>query len=159
MVPNGADHQQHVTEIGDIIRQARQLRGLSLLKITQQARISTPTWRKVESGEPGVRPRTYEAIGNALGIPGRLVTNAIDNPREIPALAKALGVPVEHVDLTHVSDQALLSELSRRLTTRHAALSQLLHEQTGWSQQHPDRPGRGSPHDQRQQHRLRQTAD
>lgn len=159
MVLSGADPVPHVAEVGQIIRQARQHRGLPLVKITEQAGISMPTWRKVETGEPGVRSRTYEAVGRAFGIPGRLVTNAIDDPREVPALAEALGLEVARVDLSHISDQALLAELARRLSTRHTALSTLLDQQTGQSPDglphDPHRTGRRSRHNQHQQHQLR----
>ncbi|MGN6872539.1 MAG: helix-turn-helix domain-containing protein [Solirubrobacteraceae bacterium] len=98
-------------EIGDLLRSARQQRGISLRELARRSGISAGTISRIQAGEvqqPGVS--TLEAIADAFGRPLEpllLITGHIDRnefDRRVASLEEAFGA-LEFADLDAVGDE------------------------------------------------------
>lgn len=69
---------QLLHQLGDRLQRLRKGKGLGTVELAEQVRISRPTLRAVEAGDPNTSIGTYLRVMSALGIGGELAMLASD---------------------------------------------------------------------------------
>jgi hypothetical protein len=105
-----------LAQVGELVRQRREQRDLTVKEATSLARISDTTWGKVEAGQP-VSARSYRAICRALGWSEDSVDLLLQGkqPTQVAILGSA-SLTLSAQDGTAVNVDPKLIALERRLS-------------------------------------------